>query len=146
MEGKNMALIRWNNRLPLADMFSNFLDSDFIDYFNKRGSDPAANILEHPESFELNLAAPGLKKEDFKINLDNNVLTISSDLENEKHEEGKNFTRKEFFYGSFSRSFTLPKTINIDKIQAEYENGILTVMLPKKDEAKVDIKKEIKIS
>jgi len=146
MEGKNMALIRWNNRLPLADMFSNFLDSDFIDYFNKRGSDPAANILEHPESFELNLAAPGLKKEDFKINLDNNVLTISSDLENEKHEEGKNFTRKEFFYGSFSRSFTLPKTINIDKIKAEYENGILTVMLPKKDEAKVDIKKEIKIA
>jgi len=146
MEDEIMALIRWNNRLPLADMFSNFLDSDFIDYFNKRGSDPAANILEHPESFELNLAAPGLKKEDFKINLDNNVLTISSDLENEKHEEGKNFTRKEFFYGSFSRSFTLPKTINIDKIQAEYENGILTVMLPKKDEAKVDIKKEIKIS
>jgi len=141
-----MALIRWNNRLPLADMFSNFFDSDFIDYFNKRGSDPAANIIEHPESFELNLAAPGLKKEDFKINLDNNVLTISSDLENEKNEEGKNFSRKEFFYGSFSRSFTLPKTINIDKIKAEYENGILTVMLPKKDEAKVDIKKEIKIS
>ena len=141
-----MALIRWNNRLPLADMFSNFLDSDFIDYFNKRGSDPAANILEHPESFELNLAAPGLKKEDFKINLDNNILTISSELENEKHEEGKNFTRKEFFYGSFSRSFTLPKSINTDNIKAEYENGILTVMLPKKDEAKVDIKKEIKIA
>ncbi len=146
MEDKIMALIRWNNRLPLADMFSNFFDSDFIDYFNKRGYDPAANIIEHPESFELNLAAPGLKKEDFKINLDNNILTISSELENEKHEERKNFTRKEFFYGSFSRSFTLPKTINIDKIKAEYENGILTVMLPKKDEAKVDIKKEIKIA
>lgn len=146
MEGKKMALIRWNNRIPLADMFSNFFDSDFIDYFNRRGSDPAANIIEHPESFELNLAAPGLKKEDFKINLEDNVLTISSELENEKHEEGKNFTRKEFFYGSFSRSFTLPKTINTDKIKADYENGILTVMLPKKDEARVDIKKEIKIS
>lgn len=141
-----MALIRWNNRLPLADMFSNFFDSDFIDYFNRRGSDPAANIIEHPESFELNLAAPGLKKEDFKINLENNVLTISSELENEKHEEGKNFTRKEYYYGSFSRSFTLPKTINIDKIKADYENGILTVMLPKKDEAKLEIKKEIKVS
>jgi len=146
MEDKNMALIRWNNRLPLADMFSNFFDSEFTDYFNRRGSDPAANIMEHPDSFELNLAAPGLKKEDFKISLDNNVLTISSELEDEKHEEGKNFTRKEFFYGSFSRSFTLPKSINIDKINAEYENGILKVMLPKKDEAKVDIKKEIKIS
>ena len=141
-----MALIRWNNRLPLADMFTNFFDSEFIDYFNHKGSDPAANIIEHPDSFELNLAAPGLKKDDFKINLDNNVLTISSELENEKHEEGTNFTRKEFYYGSFSRSFTLPKTINIEKIKAEYENGILTVMLPKKDEAKVDIKKEIKIS
>ena len=146
MEDKKMAIIRWNNRIPLADMFSNFFDCDFADYFNRRGFDPAANIIEHPESFELNLAAPGLKKEDFKINLDNNVLTISSELEDDKHEEGKNFTRKEFFYGSFSRSFTLPKTINIDKIKAEYENGILSVMLPKKDEAKVDIKKEIKIS
>ena len=141
-----MAIIRWNNRLPLADMFSNFFDSDFIDYFNRRGSDPAANILEHPDSFELNLAAPGLKKDDFKINLENNILTISSELENEKHEEGKNFTRKEFFYGSFSRSFTLPKSINTEKIKAEYADGILKVVLPKKDEAKVEIKKEIKIS
>jgi HSP20 family protein len=146
MEGKNMALIRWNNRHPLADMFSNFFDSDFVDYFNRRGADPAANIIEHADSFELNLAAPGLKKDDFKINLENSILTISSEVEDEKQEDGKTFTRKEFFYGSFSRSFTLPKTINTDKIKAEYENGILSVMLPKKDEAKVDIKKEIKIS
>ena len=69
-----MALIRWNNRLPLADMFSNFFDSDFVDYFNRRGFDPAANIIEHPDSFELNLAAPGLKKEDFKIDLETPTL------------------------------------------------------------------------
>ena len=141
-----MALIRWNNRLPLADMFSNFFESDFVDYFNRRGSDPAANIIEHPDSFELNLAAPGLKKDDFKISLDNSILTISSELEDEKHDEGRNYTRKEYFYGSFSRSFTLPKTVNTDKIKAEYTDGILKVVLPKKDEAKVELKKEIKIS
>jgi HSP20 family protein len=141
-----MALIRWSNRLPLADMFSNFFDSEFNDFLNHRYSDPAANIVEYPESFQLELAAPGLSKDDFKIHLESSVLTISSEVENEKSEEGKNFTRKEFSYGSFSRSFTLPKSINTEKIIAEYENGILKVTLPKKDEARVEVKKEIKIS
>jgi HSP20 family protein len=130
----------------LTDLFSNFFDSDFVDNFNRRALDPAANILEHPESFELDLAAPGLKKDDFRINLENNILTISSDNVDEKVEESKNYTRKEFYFGSFSRSFTLPKTIDLDKINADYENGILKVILPKKEEARLDIKKEIKIS
>ena len=87
-----------------------------------------------------------MKKNDFKIHLESNVLTISSDAVDEKTEEGKNYTRKEFHYGSFARSFTLPKSIDLDKIKADYDNGILKVLLPKKDEARVDIKKEIKIS
>jgi len=140
-----MTLIRWARPSTIADMFQNFFDSD-VDFFSRRFSDPAANIIEFPESFELHLAAPGLKKDDFKIHLDNNMLTISSDIEKEKDEEGKNFTRREYHFGSFSRSFTLPKLIDLEKIKADYENGILKVLLPKKEEAILEIKKEIKIS
>jgi HSP20 family protein len=140
-----MTLIKWHNRNPLSDMVNNFFDNDLSDFFGKRILDPAANILEHPDSFELDIAIPGLKKEDFKINLDNSILTISAEMEDQKSEEGKNYTRKEFYYGSFSRSFTLPKTIDLEKIKADYDNGILKVMLPKKDEARVEMKKEIRI-
>jgi HSP20 family protein len=139
-----MTIIKWHRPGTLADMFQNFFDPDF-DFFSRKLTDPSANILELPESFQLELAAPGLKKEDFKINLENNILTISSEMEDEKNEEGKNYTRKEFYYGSFSRSFTLPKTIDLEKIKADYVNGILKVSLPKKEEAKMEIRKEIKI-
>jgi len=141
-----MNMIRFNRPHVLSDVFQNFFDNDSVDFFNRKGQDPAANILEHPDSFELDLAAPGLKKDDFKIHLENNVLTISSEVKDEKEEEEKNYTRKEFHYSSFSRSFTLPRSVDLEKIMADYENGILKVMLPKKDDARVDIKKEIKIS
>jgi HSP20 family protein len=140
-----MTLIKWHNRYPLADMVNNFFDNDLGDFFGKRISDPAANILENNDSFELHIAAPGMKKEDFRINLENSVLTISVEREDQKTEEDKNYTRKEFYYGSFSRSFTLPKTIDLDKIRADYESGILKVTLPKREEARIEMKKEIKI-
>ena len=141
-----MTLIRWHRPAGLADMFQNFFDSDFNEFFGRRFSDPAANIIENPESFQLDLAAPGMKKDDFKIHLENNILTVSSEVEDEKKEEGKNYSRKEFYYGSFSRSFTLPKIVDLEKIQADYADGILKVVLPKKEEAKLEIRKEIKIS
>jgi len=127
-------------------MVSNLFDNDLGDFFGKRFSDPAANIIENNDSFELFIAAPGMNKDDFRINLENNIITISSELHDEKREEGKNYTRKEFYYGSFSRSFTLPKTIDLDKIKADYDNGILKLTLPKKEEAKIDTRKEITIS
>ena len=141
-----MAIIRWQHRNPLADIVSGFFDTEFNDFFSKRACDPSANIIEKPEGFELEIAAPGLVKDDFKINLENAILTISSEMEDEKKEEGKNYTRKEFYYGSFSRSFTLPKSVDTEKIKADYANGILRIDLPKKAEAKLEIKKEIKIS
>ncbi len=141
-----MTLIKWQHRNPLSDMVSNIFDNDLGDFFGKRFSDPAANIIENSDSFHLEIAAPGMVKDDFKINLENNVLTISAEVEDQKREEGKNFSRKEFYYGSFSRSFTLPKTIDVDNINAEYESGILKIVLPKKEEAKVEMKKVIKIS
>jgi HSP20 family protein len=141
-----MTLIRWHRPTGLSDMFQNFFDSDFNEFFGRRLSDPAANIIENQDSFQLDLAAPGMKKDDFKINLENNILTISSEVEDEKQQEGKNYSRKEFYYGSFSRSFTLPKIVDLDKIQADYSDGILKVVLPKKEESKLEIKKEIKIA
>ena len=127
-----MTLIKWQLRNPLSDMVSNIFDNDLGDFFGKRFSDPAANIIENSDSFHLEIAAPGMIKEDFKINLENNILTISVEVEDQKREEGKNYSRKEFYYGSFSRSFTLPKTIDLDSIKADYESGILKIALPKK--------------
>ncbi len=141
-----MTLIKWQHRNPLSDMVNNFFDNDLGDFFGKRFSDPAANIIESTDSFQLEIAAPGMKKEDFRINLENNILTISAELEDQKREEGKNYTRKEFYYGSFSRAFTMPKTIDLEKIRADYDNGILKVALPKRDDARIEVKKEIPIS
>jgi len=138
--------MRWQHKNPITDFVSNFFDPEYNDFFDKRTCDPSANIIEKSEGFELEIAAPGLKKEDFNINLENSILTISSELEDEKNEEGKNYTRKEFYYGSFSRSFTLPKSIDTDKIKADYIHGILKIDLPKRDQAQLETKKEIKIS
>ncbi len=141
-----MTLIKWQHRNPLSDMVNNLFDNDLGDFFGKRFSDPAANIIESNDAFMLDIAAPGMVKDDFKINLENNILNISAEFEDQKREEGKNYTRKEFYYGSFSRAFTLPKTIDLESIKADYAEGILKITLPKKQDAKVDIKKEIKIS
>ena len=97
---------------------------------------PAVNVLESDNSFKIELAAPGLKKEDFKINIHENVLTISSEQKTENEENNGKYTRKEFNYKSFKRSFTLPKTVDGEKIVASYDNGVLGLELPKKEEAK----------
>lgn len=141
-----MTLIRWHQRNPLGDLMSNFFENELGDFFGKRMTDPSANIVEMNDAFMLEIAAPGLKKDDFKIHLENSILTISAEIEDEKKEAGKNYTRKEFYYGSFSRSFTLPKTINLEAIKADYQEGILKVTMPKREEAKIDTKKEIRIS
>lgn len=96
---------------------------------------PAVNITEQKESYLVSLAAPGLKKDDFKIDIDGNLLTISSSKEETKEESETKFTRKEYNYRSFSRTFTLPEEIIKEKIEAKYEDGILNITLPLKKEA-----------
>lgn len=96
---------------------------------------PAVNITEHKDAYEVSLAVPGMKKDDFKIDVAGNMLTISSEKQDTKEEEDKKFTRKEYNYSSFSRSFTLPKEINREKINAKYDHGILKISLPRKEEA-----------
>jgi len=104
--------------------------------WNKMMKVPAVNITETKDHFEVSLAAPGLKKDDFKIDVDGNLLTISSEKEETKEEKEKMFTRKEFNYTSFSRTFTLPEDVKRDKIEATYEHGLLKLVMPKKEEAK----------
>jgi len=95
---------------------------------------PAVNIKENEKDFELELAIPGQKKDDFNIEVDHDVLTISMESKSENETSEENYTRKEFSYTSFKRSFTLPETINEDKINATYVDGILKFTLPKKEE------------
>lgn len=104
---------------------------------------PPVNITENKDNYEVSLGVPGLKKDDFKIDVDGNMLTISSEKEESREEKEKSFTRKEYSYSSFSRSFTLPDEVNKERIEAKYEDGVLKLTLPRKEEAKKITAKKI---
>lgn len=97
---------------------------------------PAVNIVEDKNDYKVSLAVPGMKKDDFNIDVEGNMLTISSEKEESKEEKDEKYNRKEYSYSSFSRSFTLPEEVNKEKIEAKYEDGLLKLMLPKKEEVK----------
>lgn len=97
---------------------------------------PAVNITESKDEYSLSIAVPGMKKEDFHISIDGSMLTISSEKEISKEEKEEKYTRKEYNYSSFSRSFSLPEEVIKDNIQASYHDGVLKLVLPKKEEAK----------
>ncbi|TCC88062.1 Hsp20/alpha crystallin family protein [Pedobacter frigiditerrae] len=119
----------------LTDVFDSiFNDTFFTDRVTTRV--PAANISETQDAFHVDLAAPGLKKEDFKINLERNVLTVSVTQVAEGEQEQRNYAKREFYYGSFLRTFTLPESANINEIQATYTDGVLQLHIPKQEEAK----------
>ena len=118
-----------------SDVFDSILNDTFLS--DKTANRvPAVNIAETENEFDIELAAPGLKKEDFKINLDKNVLSVSADKKAENVEEGKKFSKREYSYNSFTRSFTLPEDADHSKINAEYIDGILKLTVAKKEEAK----------
>lgn len=128
------------------DLVESFLKNSETFAPNHTQSLPAVNVIENENGFKLELAAPGLKKENFKINFNENTLTISAEKEVKTEETKEKFTRKEFSYASFKRSFTLPKTVDGEKIAASYNEGILTVELPKKEEAKPKEPRSIEIA
>ncbi|MBO9562655.1 MAG: Hsp20/alpha crystallin family protein [Niastella sp.] len=97
---------------------------------------PAVNITDERDEYKVSLAAPGLKKEDFRIDVEGNLLTISCEKEEKKEDKDKRHTRREYNYSSFSRSFSLPEDVKQDKIEARYTDGVLHLSLPKKEEAK----------
>lgn len=145
-----MSLMRFSNQLPT--LFDRFFENDMFDWSNRNFSNtnttlPAVNIKEDTEGFEVELAAPGFDKKDFKIELNNDLLTISSEKKVEKElKKEEQFSRREFSYQSFSRSFTLPNTVHNDKISAKYDNGILKIHIPKREEAKPKPVKQINVS
>lgn len=144
-----MTLVKSNTWNNFPTLLSDFFDNDNVftnRWFEKEFTLPAVNIKEKNNEFNIELAAPGFNKNDFKINVDENVLTISAETKDEKKSEDERYTKKEFSYNSFSRSFTLPQTVNAEKIDASYNDGILKLTVPKKEEAKTNNKKEIKIS
>ena len=136
-------LIKRNESYPaFSNLFGEFFDKAFSDWnstnFSLTNSTlPSVNIQESKDDFLVSMAVPGMSKKDFKLDLNDNVLTISSEKKDEKKKEEDNFTRREYSYQSFSRSFTLPKNVvNDEKISAKYENGELKILIPKKEEAK----------
>ncbi len=140
-----MSLVKFNQYPTFTDLIEN-LERNFLGRVDENSGDiPAVNIKEEKDKFVLDMAAPGMKKDDFKIDLDNYQLTISAETKDEKKEKTDNYTRREFVYNSFSRSFTLPKTIDIDKIKGDYKNGVLSLVLPKKEE-ETKLTKQIKLS
>ncbi len=106
---------------------------------------PEVNIVEGTKDYQIELAAPGMDRKDFKIEVQNGVLNISAEKQEEKNDEGKSFRRREFSYHSFSRSFALPDNLLDDKIDAKYENGILKLVLPKKEATAQKPAKQIKV-
>lgn len=135
---------RWSSWID--DLFNNDLPSVFNSNFNTGMTMPKVNIRETAESYIVEMAVPGLKKSDFNIDLDNQMLSISTEIREENEQKDDHFTRREFGYSSFKRTFSLPETVNEDKIEAKYQDGILNIYLPKKEEAKQKPPRTIKIS
>ncbi|MFZ5429760.1 MAG: Hsp20/alpha crystallin family protein [Bacteroidota bacterium] len=147
-----MTLVRRSNSY-LPSFWDNFFSKDLMDWgmSNFSSTDttlPAVNVKESDDAFEIEVAAPGMNKEDFKVNLENNVLTISSEKKEERKKEEKGqYTRREFSYQSFQRSFTIPENlVEGDQISAKYCDGLLCIHLPKKEEVKPKPAREITIS
>lgn len=148
-----MTLIKWSR----PDAMGNRNDiyawpySIFDELLNSKtggnaGFVPAVNVLEKAESFFIQVIAPGFEKEGFKLEFKDGSLVISGEHKREQNEEEKNYSRREYRFGPFSRNFSLPENVNVDGIRANYENGILNIELPKKnDEGKLTVK-EIKVS
>jgi HSP20 family protein len=136
-----MTLVKFNNgqRNAVNPWFNDVFDSLFNDsVLNDRfvTKTPAVNIAETENEFQIELAVPGLKKEDFKISLDKNILSVSAEKKAENVEEGKKYSKREYSYTSFVRSFTLPEVADQAKIEAEYTDGILKLNVAKKEGAK----------
>jgi len=133
-----------NTETMLPGIFD--LDDDLFGSNIGSLSVPSANIFENEKDFRIELAAPGLERKDFKVEVDNGILTISGEKEEEEKEERGSYRRREYAYNSFSRSFSLPENSIADKIEAKYDKGILRLTLPKKEVTISKPSKEIKVS
>lgn len=145
-----MALLKRNNggMLSFRPNINDFFDTDgfLFDKLWKGETIPAVNISENEKGYEIELAAPGMKKSDFKVKMENGIITISAERKEEKEEKQKNYTRQEYRYDSFTRSFNLPENAKEDDLKATYEDGMLRLHVGKKVATPVTAKsKEIPV-
>ncbi len=143
-----LPVLRKNSNFP--SLFDEFFNGDvfpgfFLD-FDKRMATPAVNIVETKDEYRIEVAAPGLEKADFKIDIENKVLTISASKEEKHEEKNERYMRREFNYSTFTRSFTLPEGMDAEKITARHKDGVLHVIIPKKEESKVKPARKIDIT
>ena len=134
-----MNLVKRNSFFPASTaLFDDFFTRDLFDWSKSEGNGlvPRVNIKENNDGFSVDIAAPGMKKEDFQVELDNDMLTVSSEVSQNQEEKDERYTRKEFSYHAFRRSFYLPNTVELDEINATYKDGILNLWIPKREEAK----------
>jgi len=140
----------------LARINRNYVPAYWDDFFNdgffrqlnsttNKGSNPAVNVSEEEKSFTIEVAAPGVNRNDFKLEIEDDVLTISTEHKESKEEEKQNYLRREFNYKAFKRSFQLPETVDQEQIKATHEAGILMLVLPKKEEVVQKAPKQIEI-
>jgi len=149
-----MSLIKRNGNTfsSLPSLFDDFFSRELFNWGNNNFSAtnttvPSVNIRETADNYEVEVAAPGMEKKDFKVTLDDNLLTISSSKQQQQEKKDDNYTRREFSYQSFQRSFELPKNVvDEDKIIARYENGLLHLTIPKREEAKQKAPRTIEIA
>ena len=145
-----MTLVKFKNSFP-GTLQGDFpiAFQDMIDKFWTEDTQkwtPSTNITEREKDYKIDVAVPGIKKEDFKVEVENNILTVQGERKEEFSEEKNKVTRKEFHYGSFKRSFTLPETVDSEKINATYNDGILSLTIAKKEVALKEAKKAITVS
>lgn len=149
------APVKRNGGMP--SLFSNFFggslfDRDLFDWGNEFLSSrlginvPTANVAETPKEYKVELAAPGLDRKDFKVEIDNGTLTISAEKEEEKKEKDGGYSRREYSFNSFSRSFALPDNVRDNNIDAKYENGVLRIVIPKEKETPVKVARKVEVS
>ena|SRR5690606_28204763 len=144
-----MNLMKRNSFLPSStSLFDDLFNRDPFDWSRTEGNGlvPRVNIKEKEDGFGVEIAAPGMKKEDFHVQLDNDMLTVSSEVSKDQEEEKENYTRKEFSYHAFRRSFYLPNTVETENINAKYQDGVLSLWIPKKEEARKKPSRMISIS
>jgi HSP20 family protein len=136
------------NPFGVSKFFDDFFNRDITDFFGSDGSLtlPSVNVVENEKSYRIEVAAPGLEKDDFNLEVDKNMLIISAKKEASDEVEEDNYMRREFNYTSFNRTFQLPEGVNADEIGAKYDNGVLHVTLPKLEEMQAAPTKRIEIS
>ncbi|MFP4065143.1 MAG: Hsp20/alpha crystallin family protein [Bacteroidales bacterium] len=140
-----MTIIKWQRRPSMSEVLDNMLDRNFNTGFEKNcGCVPATNILEKEEGFEIQLAVPGMKKEDFKLEMEEDVLSVIYEKDEEEKKAEGEYLQREFDMDEFTRSFSIPKTADVENIKARYDAGILYISVPRQDKARLS--KEIKVS